>query len=76
LSFGERLLSGLRTIVLIEERTKLLDERLAKLESKVAGGLAAHESRLVRLETIIEITRPDGAVLRLAPNTVTDISTK
>jgi len=65
MSFGERLLSGLRTIVLIEERTKQLDERLGKLEARVSGGLADHEARLVRLETIVEIARPDGSVLRI-----------
>jgi hypothetical protein len=65
MSFGERLLSGLRTIVLIEERTKALDGRLDKVEAKVGIGLADHESRLVRLETIVAIARPDGSVLRI-----------
>ena len=51
--------------------------RLAALSERVTaltGGVTAlatrvenHQSRLVRLETIIEITRPDGGVLRLAP---------
>jgi hypothetical protein len=30
------------------------------------AGPADHEKRLTRLETIIEITRPDDAVLRIA----------
>lgn len=67
MSLGDRILSGLRTIVLIEERTKSLDEALKALKTKIETGLANHEARLVRLETIIEIARPDGAVLRIAP---------
>ena len=66
MSFGERILSGLRTIVLIEERTKVLDEAVRSMRIKVEGGLANHEARLIRLETIVEIARPDGAVLRIA----------
>jgi hypothetical protein len=65
MSFGERLLAGLRTIVLIEERTKQLDERLGRLEARVGVGLADHEARLVRLEAIVEIARPDGSVPRI-----------
>ena len=67
MSFGDRILSGLKSIVLIEERTKALDEVLKSLKGKVEGSLADHERRLTRLETIIEIARPDGAVLRIAP---------
>jgi hypothetical protein len=39
-------------------------------------GLAAHEARLMRVETFVEMTRPEGAVLRLAPSAATDKSTK
>lgn len=66
MSFGERLLSGLRTVVLIEERTKRLDDRLGKLDSEVGRAIGDHEARLVRLETIVEIARPDGSVLRIS----------
>jgi hypothetical protein len=66
-SFAERVLAGLKTIVLIEERTKALDELLKAVSAKVEAGLADHEKRLVRLETMVEITRPQGGVLRIAP---------
>jgi len=66
-SFGDRVLAGLKTIVLIEERTKALDELLKAVSAKVEAGLADHEKRLVRLETVVEITRPQGGVLRIAP---------
>jgi hypothetical protein len=65
-SFSERVLSGLRTIVLIEERTKLLDDTLKTLKARLDSSLVDHERRLVRLETIVEIARPDGAILRIA----------
>jgi hypothetical protein len=67
---GDRILSGLRTIVLIEERTGSLDDGLKSLKSKIETSLGNHEARLVRLETIVEIARPDGAVLRIAPGSV------
>ena len=67
MSFAERVLAGLKTIVLIEERTKALDELLKAVSTKVEAGLADHEKRLVRLETVVEITRPQGGTLRIAP---------
>lgn len=67
MSLGERILSGLKTIVLIEERTKALDDALKGLRGRIDTSLADHEKRLTRLETIVEITRPDGGVLRIAP---------
>ena len=67
MSLGDRILAGLKTIILIEERTKALDDSLKSLRNKIDGALADHERRLTRLETIIEIARPDGAVLRIAP---------
>jgi len=68
MSLGDRVLGGLKTIILIEERTKALDDVLKGLKTKVEAGMADHEKRLTRIETIIEIARPDGAVLRLAPS--------
>lgn len=67
MSFGDRVLAGLKTIILIEERTKTLDDVLKNLKAKVDGCLGDHEKRLTRLETIVEITRPDGGVLRITP---------
>lgn len=47
-----------------------LGERIAVLADGVKSIVAKvedHEARLVRLETIVEIARPDGSVLRIAP---------
>ena len=51
-------------------RLAALGERVTTLTDGVrtlAKRVEDHHTRLVRLETIIEITRPDGTVLRLAP---------
>ena len=51
-------------------RLAALAERVTTLTDGVrvlAGKVEDHQTRLVRLETIVEITRPDGGVLRLAP---------
>ena len=72
MTFGDRVLAGLKTIILIEERTRALDDVLKGLKSKVEGTLGDHEKRLTRLETIVEITRPDGGVLRIAPRVAGD----
>ena len=50
-------------------RLAALAERVTTLTDGVkalAGKVENHQARLVRLETIIEITRPEGGVLRLA----------
>jgi hypothetical protein len=44
------------------ERVSTLTEGVRALAKRVED----HQTRLVRLETIIEIARPDGAVLRVA----------
>jgi hypothetical protein len=44
------------------ERVTILTEGVKALAAKVED----HEARIVRLETIVEITRPDGGVLRVA----------
>jgi C4-dicarboxylate-specific signal transduction histidine kinase len=46
------------------ERMTTLTDGVKSLAKKVED----HQSRLVRLETIIEITRPDGGVLRISPS--------
>lgn len=46
------------------ERMTTLTDGVKSLAKKVED----HQARLVRLETIIEITRPDGGVLRIAPS--------
>ena len=45
------------------ERITVLADSLKTLLAKVED----HEKRLVRLETMVEIARPDGATLRIAP---------
>ncbi|WP_044559769.1 hypothetical protein [Azospirillum sp. B4] len=66
MSFGEKILSGLRTVVLIEERVQRLDGTVSDLRRETTKALADHERRLTRLETIVEIARPDGATLRIS----------
>lgn len=56
-------LSAIRSIILVEERVRILAGKLDSLAVEVLD----IKERLVRLETIIEVTRPDGAILRLAP---------
>jgi hypothetical protein len=46
---------------------KALDELLKAVSGKVEAGLADYEKRLVRLETVVEITRPRSGALRIAP---------
>ncbi len=48
-------------------RLAALSERMTVLTDGVralAGKVDDHQTRLVRLETIVEITRPDGGTLR------------
>lgn len=56
-------LSAIRSIILVDERVRTLAGKLDSLALEVLD----IKERLVRLETIIEVTRPDGAILRLAP---------
>jgi hypothetical protein len=50
------------------ERVTGLTDGVKSLAKKVED----HQSRIVRLETIIEIARPDGAVLRIARDNASD----
>ncbi len=59
-------------------RLAALAERVTTLTDGVrslAGKVEDHQTRLVRLETIVEIARPDGGVLRLAPKPPADALT-
>jgi hypothetical protein len=56
-------LSAVRSIVLIDERVKSLADKV----DRIAVHLDHLSTRVTRLETIIEIARPDSAVLRIAP---------
>jgi len=53
MSRADRVLSGLRT-VLVEERVSTLDSNLTVLRGTTQAKLANHETRLTRIETIIE----------------------
>jgi len=67
MSLADRILNGLRTVILIDERVTTLGHTVKDLKTASESKLADHERRLTRLETIIEIARPDGATLRIAP---------
>lgn len=59
--YGEAI-AAIRSIILIDERVQSLAGKVDQLADEVRG----MAQRLVRLETIIEVTRPDGGVLRIA----------
>jgi hypothetical protein len=50
-------------LAILGEKFALLADNIGKLQSKVED----HEKRLVRVETIIEIARPDGSTMRILP---------
>jgi predicted component of type VI protein secretion system len=66
MSLADRVVAGLRTMVLIDERVSRLDSSLTTLRDTMQAKIADHETRLTRIETIIEIARPDGSTLRVA----------
>lgn len=51
----------LARLAALGERVSVLTDGVKALAKKVDD----HQTRLVRLETIVEIARPDGAVLRI-----------
>ena len=59
--YGEAI-AAIRSMILVDERVQTLVGRVDRL----ADDVQAMDKRLVRLETIIEVARPDGATLRLA----------
>jgi hypothetical protein len=56
-------LDRLAKLAVLGEKFAILADYIGKLHTKVED----HEKRLVRVETIIEITRPDGTTLRILP---------
>ncbi|HIJ63993.1 MAG TPA: hypothetical protein HPQ04_14975 [Rhodospirillaceae bacterium] len=58
------ILEGLKTA--IELNSKVVS--VAKAVDGLATDMRGIDRRLVRIETIIEITRPDGGTLRIAPS--------
>lgn len=55
-------LAAVKSVILIDERVQGLTGKM----DRIADELRHMSARLTRLETIIEIARPDGAVLRVA----------
>jgi hypothetical protein len=66
MSVADRIFSGLKTVVLIEERVSRPGSSVDALKDATESKLANHETRLTRIETLIEIARPDGSGLRIA----------
>ena len=56
------IMTGLRTVMGLTEKV----EGLTKDVDAIGAELRSVDRRVVRLETIIELTRNDGAVLRIA----------
>jgi hypothetical protein len=60
-AFGD-IMAGLKTVVELTGKVERLERNVDKLSGHVDGV----DRRLVRLETIIEVTRNDGETLRIA----------
>ncbi|MEZ5804100.1 MAG: hypothetical protein R3E51_11725 [Rhizobiaceae bacterium] len=56
------IMAGLKTVVELTGKV----ERLELNVDKLVGQVDSIDRRLIRLETIIEVTRSDGATLRIA----------
>ncbi len=65
MSVSDRILSSLRAVILLEDRLARLEQNVATIKTNAADQIADHEKRLIRLETIVEIARPDGGILRI-----------
>jgi outer membrane murein-binding lipoprotein Lpp len=55
--------SAIKSIVLVEERVAGLSSKVERLAVQVDH----LSTRVTRLETIVEINRPEGAALKIAP---------
>jgi hypothetical protein len=64
------ILAGLKTA--IELNSKVIS--VATAVERLATDMRDLDRRLTRVETIIEITRTDGSVLRLTPRSSEDLS--
>jgi hypothetical protein len=67
MSLSDRIVAGLKTMLLIQEQVARLESSQRTLGDAFRVKIEDHEKRLTRIETIIEIARPDGSVLRFAP---------
>ncbi len=60
-AFGD-IMNGLKTVMSLMEKV----EALSKDTDELRNELRQIDRRLIRVETIIEVTRSDGATLRIA----------
>jgi hypothetical protein len=60
--YGEAI-AAIKSVILIDERVQSVAKKLDKLANEVRD----MKDRLIRLETVIEIVRADGGVLRISP---------
>ena len=60
-TLGE-IMTGLRTVMGLTDKVETLTGNVERL----TGDMRDIDRRLVRVETVIELTRGDGAVLRIA----------
>jgi len=59
--YGEAI-AAIRSVILIDERVQSVAQKLDRLADEVR----TMKDRLIRLETMVEIVRPGGGVLRIA----------
>ncbi len=59
--YGEAI-AAIKSVILIDERVQSVARKLDRLADEVRD----MKDRLIRLETMVEITRRDGTVLRIA----------
>jgi len=59
--YGEAIVA-IRSVILIDERVQGIMAKVDRLTDEVRG----MKERLIRLETLVELARGDGSVLRIA----------
>ena len=57
-------IAAIKSVILIDERVQSVARKLDRLADEVRD----MKDRLIRLETMVEVTRGDGSVLRIARN--------
>ncbi len=67
MTLSDRIIAGLKTMLLIQDQVTRLEVSQLHFQDALRGKTEDHERRLTRLETIIEIAKPEGTILRIAP---------
>lgn len=62
MSLYSEAIAAIKSVILIDERVQSVARKLDRLADEVRD----MKDRLIRLETMVEIIRGDGAVLRIA----------